>query len=621
VARLAIRGGWFPAALAAVAALSAALAGCATAPSGGPPRAAPGGSNQVKAYVQPLPPPGPTSKWKPDQVVLGFLHASASYAFDPSAARQFLVPELRRSWHPGRAVAVVGAPNVTSPPNNLKQQNLGGGQSLPQRVVHLTGPQVATLSQSGQYQYAPGNVNIQFLLEQTSKGVWLIEQLPQQTLMLTESDFEEVYLPRNLFFFARAPGSQGPTVLVPDPVYAPLQSPNSALNTDVATGLVNGLIKGQGGWLSGATYSAFPRGTRLLKQVTITGKTAQVDLGGGTARASQSAIQQMADQLLATLSDGAYSQPLASNLQLYINNSPQDVYRADDLVPTVPSGPVELITGNGSTVGELPQLERGAKLQGAKLQPRLSQDQIGPVTVSAVAASPSQDRPQQIAVAVQPNAGGCAIEEQPGGQGAYRSYPLTGSVGKCTSLSYDANGNVWAVADGRVWVLFPGHSPVAADLSAMTPAIQPGSQILALQMAPDAVRAALLVSTPADGNRLLMLAAVRVQSGTAVVGQPVTVGTTGLTDPAAISWYDAYHLAVLTADGIHEVPLTGGAGQQPAPQLISTLPTNALTQTLTTDGTELVVGTNQGVVYAEPVSAPGTWLPFATNASNPVYPG
>ncbi len=619
--RLAIRSAWFPGALAAVAALSAALAGCATAPSGGPPRAAPGGSNQVKAYVQPLPPPGPTSKWSPSQVVLGFLHASASYAFDPSAARQYLAPELRRSWHPGRAVAVVGPPNATTPPNNLKQQNLGGGQSLPQRVVHLTGPQVATLSQSGQYQYAPGNVNIQFLLEQTSKGVWLIEQiehLPQQTLILTESDFEEVYQPRNLFFFARAPGSQGPSVLVPDPVYAPLQSSNSALNTDLATGLVNGLIKGQRGWLSGATYSAFPRGTRLLKQVTITGKTAQVDLGGGAARAPQSAIQQMADQLLATLSDGAYSQPLASNLQLYINDRPRSVYRAGDLVPTVPSGPVELITGNGSTVSELPQLERGAKLQGGKLQPRLSEGQIGPVTVSAVAASPSQDRPQQIAVAVQPTAGGCAIEEQPGGQGAYRSYPLTGSVGKCSSLSYDANGNVWAVADGGVWVLSPGHSPAAA----VTPAMQPGDVILALQMAPDAVRAALLVSTPADGIRVL-LAAVSVQSGTAVFGQPVTVGTTGLTDPLAISWYDAYHLAVLASGGIYEIPLTGGAGQQPAPQLISTLPTNVQTLTLTTDGTELVVGTSAGTiqsVYAEPASAPGTWSFFA-NGWNPVYPG
>jgi hypothetical protein len=617
VARFAIRNR-FPAVLAAVAALSAALAGCATAPSGGPPRAAPGGSNQVKAYVQPLPPPPPDNSWLPFQVVLGFLHASASYAFDPSAARQYLVPELRKDWHPGQgSVAVVSTP--TNPPVTQIFNPHDVGNAGPFQRVEFTAQHLATLSQSGQYQYAPGeSVQYQFVLAKTN-GVWLIQQLPpQQTLILTESDFEEVYQPRNLFFFARAPGSQGPSVLVPDPVYAPLQSSSSALNTDLATGLVNGLIKGQGGWLSGATYSAFPRGTRLLKQVTITGKTAQVDLGGGVARASQSAIQQMADQLLATLSDGAYSQPLASSLQLYINNRPQLVYGAGDLVPAVQSGPVELITGTGS-VGELPQLERGAKQQSGKLQPRLNADQIGLVKMSGVAASPSQDRPQQVAVAVEPTAGGCAVEQQPGGQGAYRTYPLTSSGLPCSSLSYDANGNLWAVANGGVWVLSPGHSPVPADLSAMSPAIQPGYRILALQMAPDAVRAALLVSTPSDGIRLL-LAAVHFRSGSAVFGQPVTVGTTGLTDPLAISWYDAYHLAVLASGGIYEVPLTGGAGQQPAPQLISTLPTNAQTQTLTTDGTELVVGTNQGV-YAEPVSAPGTWLPFATNGSNPVYPG
>jgi len=616
VARPAVRSARFPGALAIVAALSAAVAGCATAPSGGPPRAAPGGSNQVKAYVQPLPPPGPTKGWKPYEVVLGFLHASASYAFDPAAARQYLVPELRRHWHPGRGVAVVGVPSVTKPVPTNQKQSLGSGQSG-QVVVYLTGQQLATVSQSGQYQYAPGNVNGEFLLAKNTNGVWLIERLPQQTLMLTESDFELVYRPRNLFFFARAHGSQGTSVLVPDPVYAPLQSSNSALNTDLATGLVNGLIKGQGGWLSGATYSAFPRGTRLLKQVTITGKTAQVDVGGGAARASQSAIQQMADQLLATLSDGEYSQPLASNIKLYINHTPQTVYPAGDLVPTVPSGPVYLITGVGS-VGELPpQPEKGGKPQA-----RLSQDQIGPVTVSAVAASPSQDRPPQLAVAIK-NGAGCDVDEQPGGQGAYRTYPITSSGGPCSSLSYDASGNLWAVADGGAWVLSPGHSPVPVDLSAMTPAVQPGYRILSLEMAPDAVRAALLVRAP-DGEIQLLLAGVQFRSGSAVLGQPVTVGSTTGLNPVAISWYDAYHLAVAGTAGIYEVPLTTGAGQQPAPQLLSALPTGVQVGTLATDGTELVVGTSQvgtsqGGVYAKAVSSP-EWS-FITNGLYPVYPG
>jgi hypothetical protein len=475
----------------------------------------------------------------------------------------------------------------------------------------VTGPQVATLSQSGQYQYAQGPAGpYQFVLAK-SNGVWLIQQLPpQQTLMLTVSDFEEVYQPRNLFFFAPAQGSQIPSVLVPDPVYAPLQSSNSALNTDLATGLVNGLLRGQGGWLSGATISAFPPGTRLLKKVTITGKTAQVDLGGAVAHAKGQQVGLMADQLAQTLGDGSYAPPLASHVQLSINDRVRATIGTPDLVAFVPSGPVELITGT-SSVGELPP-QPG---HGAKVQPRLSQAQLGPGTVTAVAAAPNSDHPQ-LAVAIQ-NAGGCALEEQPGGQGAYKTYPLTSSGGQCSSLSYDADGNLWAATSNGVWVLPPGHSPVAVDLSAMSAAIQPGDQIRALQMAPDAVRVALLISTP-TGNRLL-LAAAQVRNGGAAFGQPVTVGTTDLTDPQAISWYNGYHLAVLATDGIYEVQLTTGAAPQPAPQLISTLPTNAQAVSMTTDGTELIVGTVQGV-YAEEASSPGSWT-FISNGSNPVYPG
>jgi hypothetical protein len=611
VARLARHGLRLPVTF-ALAVVAVAVAGCATAPSGGPPRAAPGGNSQAQAYVQPLPPPAPTSSWQPAQVVLGFLHASASYAFDPAAARQYLSPELRRSWHPGRGVAVVGPigpSNVTRLQYNPKE--LGNDQSA-QVVVHLTGQQLATVSQSGQYQYAPGNINIRFVLARDSDGVYLIETLPLQTLMLTESDFEEVYQPRNLFFFAPAPASETPSVLVPDPVYAPLQSANSALNTDLATGLVNGLLRGQGGWLSGATMSAFPPGTRLLKKVTITGKTAYVDLGGAAAHAPDPIL--MAYQLAQTLGDGSYASPLASRVQLSINGRVRYApIAAPDFVSTVPSGPVELITGT-SSVGELP----GQPGHGDKVQTRLSQDQLGPVKVTAVAASPNSDHPPQLAVAVQNPAGGCVVEEQPGGQGAYKNYPLAGSDAACSSLSYDSNGNLWAAAGSGVWVLPPGRSPVSVDLSAMSSAIQLGDQILALQMAPDGVRAALLVTSPAGGNQLL-LAAVQVRGGSAAFGPPVTVGTAGLTDPIAISWYDAYHLAVLTTEGIYEVPLTTGAGQQPAPQLLTPLPTGVEALTLTTDGTELVVGTSQGGVYAEPVSSPGWTL--VANGADPVYPG
>ena len=605
MARLAPRRVGLPVPLALLVA-ALALAGCATAPSGGPPRQAPGGSHQVQAYAQLLPAAGPTSTWLPTEVVLGFLHASASYAFDPAAAKQYLVPQERKLWHPGaEPVAVVGAP--TSSQLEILPQIIGPSVL----TVRFTGQHLATLSQAGQYQSAAGPpVQYKFVLAKTD-GVWLIQGLPPQ-LLLTESDFEDVYKPRNLFFFAPPARGQTPNVLVPDPVYAPLVSSNSALNTDLATGLVNGLLKGQGGWLSGATVSAFPRGTTLLKKVTITGKTALVDLGGAAAHAGTIAKLSMAAQLLATLSDGEYSLPLASQLALYIDNSPRPTIPPIGLVPSVASGPVLFISGPGS----VDQLTAAPK-PGVKAQPRLGQEQIGSSDVTAVAASPDSSR-QGYAVAV-PYDGGCAVEV-PSGSQQYQTYPLAGSVGPCTSLSYDPNGNLWAAAGSSAWIMRPNHAPAGVEMSALAATLQPGSQIMALRMAPDAVRAALLVQTP-SGNRIV-LAAVRLQDGTASLGQPVSVGV-GLTGPPqAISWYDAYHLAVLAAGGIYDVPLTGGAGQAPgaAPYLFSTAPQGA--DSLTTDGSEFVLGTSSGQIWAGSVSAPlSLVVQDAPPGAYPIYPG
>jgi hypothetical protein len=243
-----------------------------------------------------------------------------------------------------------------------------------------------------------------------------------------------------------------------------------------------------------------------------------------------------------------------------------------------------------------------------KPQTKLTQAQIGQASVSAVAASPDLDRTGQFAVAV-PDGTGCTVQVRSGGQSAYQSYPLPGSAAPCTSLSYDANGNLWAAAGSGVWLLQPNRGPVAVDLSAT----QPACPILALRVAPDAVRAALLVQTSA-GNELL-LEAVRIRGGAASFGPPVTVGA-GLSNPEAISWYDAYHLAALAAGGIYDVPLTGGAGLQPgaAPYLFSTAPQDA--DSLTTDGSEFVVATTAGEVWAGVSS-----LSPVTTGADPIYPG
>jgi hypothetical protein len=597
------------------------VAGCATAPSSGPPRRATGGTNQVQAYVQPLPPPAPTSAkaWTPEAVVLGFLHASASYAFDKAAAKRYLVPSLRKSWRPDNGVAVVGAPTLSAVPYRPQiPRATRPGQQLEE--VKFTGQRLATLSQTGRYQYTPGqDVQYEFILAKTDGG-WRIQELPpgQPGLLLTQSDFDAVYQARNLFFYAPQPW-QPAGVLVPDPVYAPLQSSNSALNTNLATGLVNGLLKGllkgQSDWLSGATVSAFPTGSHLIKQVTITGQTAQVDLGGGAVHASNLQLVNMEAQLRATLGDRSYSAPLADNVQLYINNKLY-AYPASNnanLVTAVATGPVFIVTGSG-TVGQLPANPRARSIPVPKLGPA----QIGRVQITAIAAAPTHGRTAPVAVAVAARDGtGCAVYLRAAGDEQYRAYVLATSGGACTSLSWDNGGNLWAAAGKKVWVLDPTHRhPVAVGVTALSAIGQPGSQILALRMAPDGVRAALLVHTR-TGNKLF-LAAVRFDGSVVSFGPPVSIGAGGA-DPIAVSWWDPYHLAVLAGGAIFAVPLTGGAGLLPggSPQSLGAAPSGA--QTLTTDGSELVAGTGDGKIFASSLASPA-WS-SVTTGSNPVYPG
>ena len=592
----------FPLAVAAAAA-GVLAAGCATVPSGGEPQKVIGGSSQVQAYVLPQPPPPPGRTWKPKEVVLGFLHASASYAIDPSAARQYLVPSLRKVWQPG-PVTVVGPPHnlnvVQAPPPHVP---IRPAQLI---TVKFIGQRLATLSDSGQYRYTPGSPVYLFTLARVG-GRWLISSLPSGLLLLTQSDFEQVYQPRNLYFFAQ-PQSAPSGELVPDPVYAPLQGANGALSTDLAKGLVKGLVSDQGSWLSGATRSEFPLGTKVL-QLTISNRAALVNLGGAAATASPLQVQEMDDQLWATLTNSAYSQPLATRVRLEIDGKAPFIGTRPNLISPVSDGPESVFFQSGpASISELVPKKGAPPTRIQQLGPA----QIGAEAITAFATSPGDGR-AHLAVATKFDRGCTVYVGAAGGAEPYRGYRLSKSGGSCTSVSWDNYGNIWAVAGRQIWVLRQqNRSPMAVSPPDL-PAIGKFVRILSLRMAPDAVRAALLVQT-STGNRLL-LGAVSYHGDKVSFGPAITAGT-GLANPSAISWYSPYDLAVLTSSGIFEVPLTGGAGQLLGP------PTPDGTDSLSTNGAELVIGTESNQLWTSSGSA-ATWsrIPDVLTGSAPIYPG
>lgn len=605
MASLAARGSAIRVLLVLLAA-AALAAGCATVPSGGTPQPVRPGGGQAEAYVQPLPPPGPAAHWSANQVVLGFLHASASYATDPQAARRYLSPSLSRKWQPG-PVTVVSSLNkpTTLPYHPQVAEQPAAGQD---ESVEFTGQRLATLSPAGQYQYSPGTSTYQFILTQV-KGVWLISALPlgDQSLLLTQADFEEVFQPRNLFFYGPSESWAVNGDLVPDPVYAPLQSSNTALDTNLAAGLVRALISDRGSWLSGATTTAFPRGTTLLG-VTISGQTASVDLGGAASHASTTQIDAMEAQILATLGSKAYAAPLALNVEVKINGKVPYQGLNQNLVFEVSSGQLVAQTAP-DTVGPV-----GSQ---TNLLPGLADSAI----VSATAAAPGnvaadlspvigQNASSVVAAAVS-TGGGCTVyAPAPGANTRYRDYQLSTSGGPCTSLSWDRNGVLWAVAGRHVWavrtlsgqvVQVGGVAGVLSD--------RPGVQLLSVEMAPDAVRAALLIRTP-SGNRMA-LTAITSQRGAVAFGPPLVIGT-GLANPVAISWSSPFDLVALTSAGIWQVPLTGGIGKQLGP-----VPRGSAT--LATDGRELAVGTTGGEIFTSANSGL-TWT-AAGGGTFPEYAG
>jgi hypothetical protein len=413
---------------------------------------------------------------------------------------------------------------------------------------------------------------------------------------------------------------------LPDPVYAPIQGitrTTAASNATLATSLVRGLLRGPGSWLSSnATWSAFPRGTTLIgNQVQISGQTAYVNLGGKAHTAGVTDYNFMEEQLQATLADSSYSPPVARTVHLEIGGKVPYLTRqsVDSLIPGVgiaphaPQAPVFFQSGE-SRVSKLAPMTASASLASVKPVVAVRPAQIGDATVTAVAASASY-RPRTLAIAAKAGRGCAVYTGISGGTAPYRHYLLSGAGGACTSLSWDRNGNLWVTAGQRVWLIEPGGTPaqisLPAGLEAPTRAGHKSLRVLALRLAPDGIRAAFLVHD-ATGNRLL-LAAVRVIRRVHSFGPAVSVGT-GLSNARSISWYNAYNLVVLAGSAVYEVPLTGGAGPQ---RQLGAAPDQA--ESITTNGTELVVGTMGGQVFGAANLVSG-WA-GVTKGWAPAYPG
>jgi hypothetical protein len=570
--------------------------GCAAVPTSGAVQqfggAAPAGPAQN--YSQPIvQPPGPG--WTAEEIVEGFIAANASFASNPEVAREYLDPTAQKTWNPRWAVSIVSSLKVSQPVNLPKQVAASQLGAQPARVS-VTTLRVGTLTENGQpvTSSGPPKQTFNFTLAKLG-GQWRISH-PPPTLLLTPDAFQRVYQPRNLYFLA----GSGRT-LVPDPVFVP--EPDTT--TQLATGLATALLQNPAGWLSGAAVTGFPAKSTVLG-VKINGLNAIVDLGGKAATATRTQQEQMAAQLAWTLASGP---PSIQAVELEVNGrllqirgtQPQLLENYLGWMPASSAGSSLYYIGPGGTVRALSGI-------GPPGSGRLGS--VTPVT-------PPVGTPPLSSIAVSPDGRWMAGISASGGKAVY-TWDLTHKAapvrkwlsesGPCTSLSWDQQGDLWIVAGGSVWLLPPGKD------SATVVSSPPADSVTSFQVAPDGVRAVMILS---PGAALQLVAIDRV--GIPSFGPPVAIGS-GITDPESLSWYDANDVIVLDGNSggqLWEVPLNGGAPSAIASQgsIVSVTATNPSGPT-----TNIAVGLANGQIMVSSKLGAAFEITRATGQA-PVYPG
>ena len=547
--------------------------------------------NQPSVQIQPQP-PGPG--WTPEQIVQGFLTASANFGDYPQVVEQYLTPAEQRIWNPlWSAVVYKKGPDVAAAtyPSTAKKSKTA--------TVDITGTIQADLLGNGNYSVpsasATGgspNPPQPFQLAKVGEQ-WRISFAPQELLLTTDS-FANDYQLSNLYFFD--PLNR---FLVPDPVYVPLRS------GDLMDGLVNELIAPPNDWLSGATKTAFPAKTKV-SGVTLEGVTAVVDLtGAAIGKAGPDVMQQVSAQLLSTLSGAA---PSGSNgqavksVEAVVNGKPwaPPDGQGDNPVQQTP----EWHPASGTSTKFYSVDSKGYLTSRTTTGDKL-------VSIERIGTGYSQ-----IAV----SADGTYLAALSG------STLYTGLIGGSltrrgsgfVTMSWDANDDLWA-SQGEQIVMFRGASsarprqPLAQVASVDVVNELLNEPVTALQVAPDGVRVAIVVG----GNELTFGAISQQQSeNPRITFSPVQENA----NFTALTWYGPDNVIALAVPGptVTEYPVSGAT-----PTSIQAI--DGMQTITASSGQPLIAGLSNGRMDADP-GLIGSWTGIydgdtLADGRSPTYPG
>ena len=643
-------------------AVAASVAGCMGMPNSGSPgtfSATPQDTSQDSDFIGAVP-AGPQSGWDPSDIVTGFLNATVSYPAYSTIAGQYLASSVPRSWAPNWSVQVVD--------HVIVSQDARYSADGKRAVVDVSGAVQASFNGTGQYVGAQqqGGHDTQteehFTLVKQGKQ-WRIAS-PPKNRMLTEPDFAQVYKPQDLYFF----DSIG-QVLVPDAVFVPTGTSSTSLATNLVTAL---LANPQPVWLQSQgnptppAITAFPPHSSAKDiDVTVDGTTATVNLTGVAASANSVARHQMATQLVWTLTGSPGSPPGIQAVQLEFNGKPwtpgtppcpgggqglalkQAMYECKNPYPLASSSTFYYVANGQAwsrcaseaqvTTGTVGTVQPVFSRTGAVT---LGRGCTSPVSATSAPAPPAQ--PHTVStlsmVAVSPDGkylaavglGGNTVTVWASGRTKpYSTVPLSG----VTAISWDRQDYLWA-AHGNTTTMILQTSNNNSNHAAIPNYFPSDGKILGLSIAPDGVRVAAIVHT--DSGSEVELAAIdngkpelaAIDNGKPGPGQSAnpfqhtSIGPSvqlgpNLTNPIALTWYDADDLLVLDGAGDQTSPWEVPVDGQPATPLPGVLP-GAISITANSARNALVVGMTQNRMEVA-AGLEGPWQPLGSGGQYPTF--
>jgi hypothetical protein len=237
----------------------------------------------------------PSLGMTPEEIVRGFLDASADPSENYGIARQYLDIESAGDWNPLTGIEI------------YEPSTIDVSGSSP--TLTVSAGKIGTISDLGRYQSSdPGaQVTKSFELKREASGEWRISEL-SDGILLSSGDVDRSFRSFPIYFF-----NTELTSLITDNVLVPVS------DSGAATSLVRSLLDGPSSYLSPVATSAFPVGTTLTYgSVPVTNGVAQVDLSNEILGADESTRRALSAQLVWTLS----VLPNVSAVQVSVSGQP-----------------------------------------------------------------------------------------------------------------------------------------------------------------------------------------------------------------------------------------------------------------------------------------------------------